>query len=374
VPDAAVLLEHLPEGVLLLQEGRVVFATERAAELLALSRRRLLGAALTEALPAAASEVADRVLAGASSCAARDSGQRLSILGSPGPEAGQVALVLAPGDGAGDAEAAEGFRRHLAWLNGLAAGMAHEIRNPLGGIRGAAQLLRRKPGTVEWDELTALIIQESDRIGRLVQRLMDLCRPRALRPSRVALPALVHEEVATLRAIRGLRRGDGASKPDGDPIAWDLDLDPSLPAVEGDAERLREAVGNLLRNAMDAARSRVVVRARVDPEGRLREPGFDRGLTLRIDVEDDGPGIDPDFASQLFAPFVTNKPHGTGLGLFVARLAIEDHRGLLQVDPRPGEGARFSVVLSERLPGSNPDAVLGSAERSPGPAARMESR
>ena len=127
-------------------------------------------------------------------------------------------------------------------------------------------------------------------------------------------------------------------------------MDPSLPPVEGDVERLAEALGNLLKNACEAATSTVTVRTRVDAGGRLVTPGIDRGPTLRIDVEDDGAGIEPDRLTTVFAPFETSKADGSGLGLFVARLAVEAHSGLVQVDGRPGQGARFSMLLSLRLP------------------------
>ncbi len=343
------LIEHLPDGVLLIEGGRVRFASGRAAEVLGISVRRLCGASLDEVLPPAADDVVQRVLGGASSCTVRDqmwdrpsASKRVTITGTPGPGPGQVVVVVAGTPGGVGHAAAEGFRRRLAWLDSLAAGMAHEIRNPLGGIRGAAQLLRRDPEPADHDELTGLIIQEADRIDALVEQLMSLTRPRPLKRSPVSLNRLVHDEVALLRARFG-----------GDPVDWDLDLDPSLPAVEGDPERLREAVGNLLRNAQEAAAGRVTVRTRIDAGGKLAEvDGYDRGVAIRIEVTDDGEGIEPARVPTLFDPFMTTKQEGSGLGLFVTRLAIQDHRGLISVDPRPGLGAAFRVVLSERLPPS----------------------
>ena len=300
---------------------------------------------MADVLPEGALEAVERVQAGASSCTVRDlplgpsAGSRLTVTASPGPNPGQVVLLLdGDSDPAGHA-AAEGFRRRLAWLDSLAAGMAHEIRNPLGGIRGAAQLLARGPEPVDLDELCGLIIQESDRIDGIVERLMGLVRPRLLDRGVVALNRLVHDEVSLLRA----HFGEG-------PVQWELDLDPSLPELEGDPQRLREAVGNLLRNAREAARSRVEVRTRVEAGGRFAQGGHDRGLVLRLDVVDDGPGVAEDQLGRLFDPFSTSKPQGTGLGLFVSRLAIDDHGGQLDVEPGPGRGARFTVLLSERLP------------------------
>jgi len=336
------LLEHLPHGVLVLEEGRVLRATGPAEEVLGRARSRLEGADGAEVLPAEALEAAQRVLDGASSCTVRSlpfappACSRVTVTASPGPSPGQVVLLLdGDSDPAGHA-AAEGFRRRLAWLDSLAAGMAHEIRNPLGGIRGAAQLLARGPEPDDLDELCGLIIQEADRIDGIVERLMDLVRPRRLERGSVSLNRLVHDEVLLLRA----HFGEG--------IDWALDLDPSLPELEGDARRLREAVGNLLRNAREAAAGRVEVRTRVEAGGRFAQEGHDRGLVLRLDVVDDGPGIPEDQLGRLFDPFSTSKPQGTGLGLFVSRLTIDDHGGQLEVEPGPG--ARFTVLLSERLP------------------------
>ena len=151
---------------------------------------------------------------------------------------------------------------------------------------------------------------------------------------------MVHDELKLIQTHNGGSSG----------VRWELDLDPSLPPLEGDLERICEAISNLLRNASEAAQSLVSVRTRVAPDGRLLQDGLDRGLPLQLDVTDDGPGIEPERVSCLFDPFNTTKTSGTGLGLFVSRLATEDHGGRLDVDPRPGQGARFSLVLFEHLP------------------------
>lgn len=342
------LVEHLLDGVVVVREGAVLWASGPAAEVLGRSVRALQGAPLGEVLPAEAEEVVDRVLAGAGSCTVRGvRGRapgigRVSITGTPGPRDDQVVLAVRVDEDPARQAAVAGFRRRLAWLESLAAGMAHEIRNPLAGIRGAAQLLARESTPQDVDELTALIIQESDRIHVQVERLMVLCRPRPLRTASVDLNRLVQEQAVAARA----RAGAG--------ISLRIDADPSLPPVEADVERLGEALGNLLKNACEAATSSVLVRTRVDTAGRLVTAGVDRGPTFRIDVEDDGAGIEPERLSSVFAPFETSKADGAGLGLFVARLAVEAHSGLVQVDGRPGEGARFSLLLSLRLPPDEP--------------------
>lgn len=345
------VLDHLPDGLVLVRGGVIAYSNHRASEILGVSPRRLDGASIADLLPDA-SEVVSRVVGGAMTCTARDlswsrpgAARRITLVGSPGPAPGEVLLVVRVAGLVSDPSAREAFRRRLEWLDGLAAGMAHEIRNPLGGIRGAAQLLRRDPDPDEVDELTGLIIRETDRIDSIVEQLMLFTRPRPLRRDRVQLNRLVHDEVSLLVAQQRAPSSDSVGA-----VEFALDLDPSLPEVEGDPSRLREAVGNLLRNAWQAARTRVEVRSRVEPEARLREQGRDRGLALRLSVQDDGEGIDPERLPGLFAPFATTRNEGSGLGLFVTRLSIEEHAGVLSSDPGPGVGATFDILLWERLP------------------------
>ncbi len=340
------LLDHLADGIVVLQGGRICLATVPAAELLGFSPTRLVGSPIESCLPPEAQHIVKRIEEGAASCTCRDvpwgsfgAAEHLCLRGTAGPEPGEVLLVVSRGASPKSPATAASFRRRLEWLDHLAAGMAHEIRNPLGGIRGAAQLLSRNPDSEDRGELLRLIVYESDRIDRLVERLMSLTRPRRLQLSRVDLNRIVHDEVSLLRAQYG---SEG--------VSWNLELDPSLPAVEGDPERIREAIGNLLRNAYEAGGCTIGVHTRVDREGRLVEEGFERGLTLEVEVTDNGPGIPQEQVSNLFVPFATTKRAGSGLGLFVARLASQDHGGRLDVDPRPGLGARFTLALSERLP------------------------
>jgi two-component system nitrogen regulation sensor histidine kinase GlnL len=353
------LIDHLPDGLVLVRGGLVVYLSDRACEIMGVSARRIHNSS-PGALGAEAASVVQRVLEGSAVCTARDlpwsrpgGARRLTFVGSPGAAPDEVLLVVREAVSTTDPIARESFRRRLEWLDGMAAGMAHEIRNPLGGIRGAAQLLRRAPGAEEMDELTSMIIRETDRIDSIVEQLMQFARPRLLQRTAVQLNRLVHDEVAVQQAHIRAREGVG--------IELVLDLDPSLPTVEGDPDRLREAVANLLRNAVDAARARVHVSSRVEPDGRLREAGRDRGTAVRLTVTDDGLGIDPDKLNGLFAPFVTTKTEGSGLGLFVTRLATDAHAGMLDVEPGPGTGARFALTLWERLPQADPSPATPSS-------------
>ena len=193
---------------------------------------------------------------------------------------------------------------------------------------------------------------------------MDLTRTVPLRRAPVSLNRVAHDAISLLRADEAV--------PD---VRWELDLDPSLPSIDGDPVRLWEAIGNLLRNAAEAARSEVVVRTRIEPEGRLKEGGTDRGRALRFEVRDDGPGIAPADEAALFAPFATTKLEGSGLGLFVAKMAVEAHAGHLRVDPGHGAGACFTLLLWEKLPGpsgTRDDALEGPTSSSTNPRAERE--
>ena len=363
------VFDCLRDGVLLVQGRQIVAASDRAAELLECSHSRLIDTSICALLPASVDEAIDRIDAGATSVTLRglswnrptqQTGLTLSV--TRGPQAGEFVVQLRDGSDPSGQAAAEGFRRRLTWLDSLAAGIAHEIRNPLGGIRGAAQLLQRQSTEAEGRELTEMIVLETDRIDRIVEQLMELTRPRRLNRSAVDINRLVHDEVALLRAQFGQQDVD-----------WHLDLDPSLPPIEGDQLRLREAVGNLLRNAREAADSAVTVTTRIEAGGRLSVDGFDRGRSLHLDVIDDGPGLAEEDTASIFAPFSTTKPDGTGLGLFVTRQIVDDHGARLSLDSVVGEGASFRLSFNERLLPAQPQpahAVLPEGflfGRKPGP-------
>jgi signal transduction histidine kinase len=211
----------------------------------------------------------------------------------------------------------------LAAIGQLAAGVAHELGSPLGVIDGKAQrALRRLPGSEPLHGDLQAVRSEVARMGRIVRQLMDFGRRNPLHRRPEPVPAL-------LQAVA--RRVADAD----DRVPVELDGPAAVPAVRLDRVRLEQALGNLLQNAVQAARSRV----------RLRW-SHDR-VALRLVVEDDGPGIDAAIRERLFEPFFTTKAvgEGTGLGLSVAHAAVTDHGGELQVDDSPLGGARFTVTL-----------------------------
>ncbi len=223
-------------------------------------------------------------------------------------------------------------------VSGMAAVLAHEIKNPLSGIRGAAQLL--EPGLKDEDRaLTQLICVETDRIRNLVDRMEVFGDERPLGTE----PVNIH---LVLDHVKRLAETGFA---DGTPIV--VDYDPSLPPVAGNRDKLVQAFLNLLKNAAEAIQEgrepgRIVLRTAFRPGMRLAVPGTGArvSLPLMIEVEDTGPGVADELKPHLFDPFVTTKPRGTGLGLALVAKIIRDHGGVIECESEPKRTV-FRVLL-----------------------------
>jgi two-component system nitrogen regulation sensor histidine kinase GlnL len=220
----------------------------------------------------------------------------------------------------------------------LAAGIAHEVRNPLGGIRGAAELLLGKLDDPALRRFPELIRDETDRIRRLLDDLSQLTSERPLDRVRVN----VHQILDDLLELQ--RQGE-----DWDRIAVMREYDPSIPELDADPDRLSQVLLNLLRNAVQAMKGngRLLVRTRVESLYHLAEGAKSPATLVHIDIGDDGPGIAPEDLPNLFTPFFTRTPGGTGLGLAVARHWVVRHGGRIGVSSGPG-GTRVRVSLPVR--------------------------
>ncbi|MCB2066871.1 MAG: PAS domain-containing sensor histidine kinase [Erythrobacter sp.] len=198
--------------------------------------------------------------------------------------------------------------------------LAHEIKNPLAAIRGAAQLLSRKVGEGE-KALTGLIADEVDRIAQLIDRMQRLGREQAEPVAPVNLHSAIH------RAYESVKLGSAAE------IAWREEFDPSLPPVLANEGALVQVLVNLMANARDACAASVAPQVRVQTRFvsglvmnviRLGRPVK---LPIEIQISDNGPGIDPAIRDHIFEPFVSSKPHGQGLGLALVQKLVRDMDG-----------------------------------------------
>lgn len=217
----------------------------------------------------------------------------------------------------------------------LIRGLAHEIKNPLGGLRGAAQLLEQELPDKSLREYTRIIIDEADRL----QGLMD----RMLGPNRIPREQRVNIH-HLLEHVRGLVTAESRQGPS---IA--RDYDPSIPELTADPDRLIQALLNIVRNAVSAAgpAGHILLRTRV-----LRQ--FTIGsrrhrLVLRAEVQDDGPGIPAELMDRIFFPMVSGHPGGTGLGLPIAQELINQHGGLIECESRPGRTQFFIYLPLESI-------------------------
>ncbi|MBJ20148.1 MAG: hypothetical protein CL933_12115 [Deltaproteobacteria bacterium] len=219
----------------------------------------------------------------------------------------------------------------------IAAGIAHEVKNPLGGIRGAAELLQLSAKDDRSRKTAALIVGEVDRISGLVDELMIFARGDALELERVN----VHRPLDALLDLLALESGYGS-------IEIERLYDPSLPELEADQARLQQVFLNLARNAMQAMEEsggKLTLSTRMTLENRLVGPDGRAQPTIEIVIRDEGPGIPDAIRHRLATPFFTTKRKGTGLGLAVARHWIRRHGGRLNIESIEGEGTRVIVDL-----------------------------
>lgn len=214
----------------------------------------------------------------------------------------------------------------------LVRGLAHEIKNPLGGVRGAAQLLERELDDEHLKEYTRVIIGEADRLKDLVDRMLG--------PNREPARAEVNVHAVLEHVLRLIDAESNGS------INIRRDYDPSLPHVRGDEAQLIQALLNIVRNAMQAmegnssptlcVRSRVVRRFTIGP--RLHR------IVVQLDIIDNGTGITEDMLARMYFPMISGRPDGTGLGLAITQAIVGQHGGIIECESAPGRTC-FSVFL-----------------------------
>lgn len=217
----------------------------------------------------------------------------------------------------------------------LVRSMAHEIKNPLGGIRGAAQLLERELNSPDLEEYTRIIIDETDRLRNLVDRMLGPNKPAERKLFNI------HEALEHVASVIKAEVGRQ--------IVLVRDYDPSIPDLKGDKEQLIQATLNVARNAMqsllesDTENARVITfSTRVQRRytiGRRHYP-----LVVRVAIIDNGPGIPPELIEDIFFPMITGRAEGTGLGLAISQKLVNQHHGLIECTSEPGH-TEFSIYL-----------------------------
>ena len=208
----------------------------------------------------------------------------------------------------------------------LIRNLAHEIKNPLGGLRGSAQLLERELDKPELREYTQVIIEEADRLQRLMDRMLTPHRTPRVEP------LAIHE---VLERVRSLVRAEFG-------VEIERDYDPSLPEVLGDREQLIQAALNIARNAAQAGAAHIAFRTRAARQITILRQRHK--LALELQVIDDGPGVPAEIQERIFNPLVSGREGGTGLGLSLAQTFVQYHQGVVEFESRPGRTI-FRILL-----------------------------
>ncbi|TPV93033.1 MAG: GAF domain-containing protein [Myxococcales bacterium FL481] len=225
-------------------------------------------------------------------------------------------------------------RDRLAALGEMSAGLAHEIRNPLGAIKGAVQVVQPAMGELDGQtaEFLGVIVEEVDRLNRVVTQFLSYARPFTGEL----------EELDVREVVRATVRLIAADRAD----AITLALPEDLPATTGDPDALRQVFHNLVLNALDAIAGRE--RGRVWIEARVQPRRLPSGDAVAVSVRDNGPGLSSHTMTHLFVPFHTTKSGGTGLGLPISQRIVENHHGAIEVTGTLNAGATFTVLLPVR--------------------------
>ncbi len=331
-PDSP--LNDLRTGVVVGDNANQITDLNSAAEsALGISRNRAIGAKFSELFIVGCTEVGhivDKAKFRHGAVIARGLGLangRFDCAASRRANGGFVVELISVDWSISALNAASQVSRHSA-IENLLRGLAHEVNNPLGGVRGAAQLLEQHlsdPGLLEY---TQLIVGEVDRLATLVQRVTQ-SRSVTRRE-----PLNIHE---VCERVRFLIESDSQNS-----MAIERDYDPSLPDIHGDRDLLIQAVLNLARNAVQAGAEKLWLRTRIARNQLIGEQLHP--LALCIQVIDNGPGIDPKFVDSMFYPLISGKRNGSGIGLAQAQSAAVAHGGLIECS-RHRKPTRFTLML-----------------------------
>lgn len=225
----------------------------------------------------------------------------------------------------------------LAQLGTVAAGLAHEIKNPLAGIKGAAQLLKRDfGGESAIREYTEVMIRETDRLTALLEQLLSLGSPAPPQFADLNIHRLIQDVLLLVRET-----------PTAKGIRIEYDFDPTLPPIRGDERQLKQVLLNLVANSLDAmsGQGSLTVTTRMETDFHIVREPHKHARLIRIEVADTGPGISSEHLPHIFDPFFSTKMHGSGLGLAISQRIASEHGGGLRAAVRPNRGTTMTLNL-----------------------------
>lgn len=348
---AVTVLDSVGDGVIVIdRDGLVTLMNPAAEEMTGRSRRQMLGSRFTETFSSepvlvdmvhrtSTSGISlsdqDNVVLSPSGRVIPANATTFPLLRADGEPIG-VILTLRDMTSIRELEAAVRQADRLSTLGTLAAGLAHEIKNPLGGIKGAAQLLERELDTdSDLLEYPRVMIKESERIDRIIRQLLELASPKGPRYVPVNLHMVLGDIILLQREAAGSRE-----------VSIATGFDPSIPPIMADESQLTQLFLNLIRNAIEAMPDggRLTVSSRVLAEYHLARDE-ERSRMVCIDVADTGHGIAKENLAKVGTPFFSTKDGGTGLGLAICQKIIAEHRGMMKIDSKPEIGTKISVLL-----------------------------
>lgn len=343
LPDAGQILNSLINSVLLLDDELAVhYANPAAQQLLAQSSRKLFGTPLPDLVGYFSLNIElmrESIEAGQGftdsevTLVVDGRAHIMSLTAQALPE-GFILLELAPMDNQRRLSQEQLQHAQQVAARDLIRGLAHEIKNPLGGLRGAAQLLSKALPDPSLLEYTKVIIEQADRLRNLVDRLLGPQRPSQ------HITQSIHQVAERVCQLVSMEKPDN--------VQLVRDYDPSLPELAHDPDQIEQILLNITRNALQALGEEggtITLRTRTAFQSTLH--GVRYRLVARIDIQDDGPGVPAHLQDTLFYPMVSGREGGTGLGLSIARSLIDQHSGKVEFNSWPGH-TEFSVFLPIR--------------------------
>jgi two-component system nitrogen regulation sensor histidine kinase GlnL len=342
------LIDNLSTALLLLSPDlRLAFINSSAQALLALSETRTLGSSLDDLFPAQLDRIQlsgndplpDGPFTNRGLTLTTMAGHQVVVDCTVTPlinsdrEVEGLIMELHPVERVLRLNREEGLIASQESARALMRGLAHEIKNPLGGLRGAAQLLSKELPDPALEEYTRIIIAESDRLRDLVDRMLG---PH----QQLQLSSLnIHQVLEHIRALLQAEVGNS--------VEFLRDYDPSLPDITGDRSQLIQAILNIVRNAVQATAAldsnrTVMMRTRVQRQFTIG--GRRYRLVCRIDIVDNGPGVADELRESLFIPMVSGTPQGSGLGLAISQSIVNRHQGLIEFRSAPGN-TEFTIYI-----------------------------